>query len=972
MRFTRLIILLLLLCIPVVVYGDSYCIDCGGDGRMPDDTQVCNPGTAPSDGQVLEWSDSNQCWDAATDNTGSGGSAIVLDLGNNGADESADLNEIATSGDTNSIFTEPSADKLLIDLSNNWPTADNATTADALSSNPTDCSANQFANTIAANGNLTCTAITDADVPDTITVDLASAATALAANPTDCSANQFANTIAANGNLTCAAIADADVPNNITIDLAATATALAANPDDCSAGQYANAIAASGNLSCAAVAGSQVSFTPAGDIAATDVQAAIEELDSEKQAAGTYAELAFTTMNAPSGTDPVADTATDTLNFTVNSPGIAISGDSGTDTLQFQIVYTNTLAGNPALGQNACVFSNEGNGGGFLCEGSVNDTNESLFLFPDLTGSDSTRTIALTPASSTEGNCAEFDANGQVVDAGAACGGSFSLTVEESDDNPTVADVDTIQFNASHFTVADETGGQVQVNSILSPLATALAANPNDCSANNFATAIAANGDLTCSTIAITDLSDVTAISGNTSTVATTSGTLNSGNCVEIDASGNLVDAGGACGSGSGDIAAVGSCTTGSCAIEGGNDMFPFVYEGTANTEETTFSVTDPTADRAIVFPDAGGDVVLDTATQTLTNKTLTAANNTIGADTAVALASDPTDCSSNEFATAIAASGNLTCAALIDADIPDTITASNYLPLAGGTLTGLLTTDNLGIEFEDSDTNPTCSAGNYNLYADLSETAMKVCNNGTAEQIVTPNNTVTLTNKTISGASNTVTNIDDDQVLFDDANGDFSASTIGAAIEELVSSNGSGPNAANGKVNYTQLVDVPAFRKTLMQLRPQGYEPPPSSFATMFTRNGHPGLSFDGDVCAMWTFVMPNWYGGNGVTVDLWIVSSETSNDTDWDGSWERIATTQDIDSDSFATAISADNNNNNATSGIPTKVSIAFTDGAQMDSCAADELCRFRVCRDATSDTGGTTNGQAVLIGGQIRETP
>ncbi len=71
---------------------------------------------------------------------------------------------------------------------------------------------------------------------------------------------------------------------------------------------------------------------------------------------------------------------------------------------------------------------------------------------------------------------------------------------------------------------------------------------------------------------------------------------------------------------------------------------------------------------------------------------------------------------------------------------------------------------------------------------------------------------TDTLTNKTISGASNTVSNIDDDQVLFDDANGDYSATTIGAAIEELVSSNGSGPNAADGKVNYTQLVDVPEF----------------------------------------------------------------------------------------------------------------------------------------------------------------
>lgn len=48
----------------------------------------------------------------------------------------------------------------------------------------------------------------------------------------------------------------------------------------------------------------------------------------------------------------------------------------------------------------------------------------------------------------------------------------------------------------------------------------------------------------------ITALSDVTAISGNTTTIATTSGALTSGNCVEIDASGNLVDAGAGCGGG--------------------------------------------------------------------------------------------------------------------------------------------------------------------------------------------------------------------------------------------------------------------------------------------------------------------------------------------------------------------------------------------------------------------------------------
>ena len=44
----------------------------------------------------------------------------------------------------------------------------------------------------------------------------------------------------------------------------------------------------------------------------------------------------------------------------------------------------------------------------------------------------------------------------------------------------------------------------------------------------------------------------ITGVSGNTATVATTSGTLTSTHCVEIDANGNLVDAGGTCTTGGG------------------------------------------------------------------------------------------------------------------------------------------------------------------------------------------------------------------------------------------------------------------------------------------------------------------------------------------------------------------------------------------------------------------------------------
>ena len=49
------------------------------------------------------------------------------------------------------------------------------------------------------------------------------------------------------------------------------------------------------------------------------------------------------------------------------------------------------------------------------------------------------------------------------------------------------------------------------------------------------------------------------------------------------------------------------------------------VFEGaTDDSYETTLTVTDPTADRTFTFPDANGDVVLITATQTMSNKTLT------------------------------------------------------------------------------------------------------------------------------------------------------------------------------------------------------------------------------------------------------------------------------------------------------------------------------------------------------------
>lgn len=129
------------------------------------------------DSTFLEKALSGDCTLLATGviSCSSTGSSIVLDLADDASDESTALGEIATTGDTNSIFTMPSADKLLIDLGNNWPTCDAAT---ALAANGGNCSAGQYPLGVDASGAVeSCTADddtpdNDSEVPNGITVDL--------------------------------------------------------------------------------------------------------------------------------------------------------------------------------------------------------------------------------------------------------------------------------------------------------------------------------------------------------------------------------------------------------------------------------------------------------------------------------------------------------------------------------------------------------------------------------------------------------------------------------------------------------------------------------------------------------------------------------------------------------------------------------------------------------------------------------
>ena len=152
----------------------------------------------------------------------------------------------------------------------------------------------------------------------------------------------------------------------------------------------------------------------------------------------------------------------------------------------------------------------------------------------------------------------------------------------------------------------------------------------------------------------------------------------------------------------------------------------------------------------------------------------------------------------------------------------------------------------------------------------------------------------------------------------------------------------------------------------TLLIFTPLNNEPPAANYATFDTRNSHPTLDFDATTneSAVFSSVMPQHYAGTtGVTVYLhYAMSSAVADTVDWDVAFERIGDQQlDIDADSFADVNSVDNTTVPDTSGLVDVVSVAFLDGADMDSVAAGEAFRLKVTRDAASDDA---TGDAELL--------
>lgn len=153
--------------------------------------------------------------------------------------------------------------------------------------------------------------------------------------------------------------------------------------------------------------------------------------------------------------------------------------------------------------------------------------------------------------------------------------------------------------------------------------------------------------------------------------------------------------------------------------------------------------------------------------------------------------------------------------------------------------------------------------------------------------------------------------------------------------------------------------------------------EPPASSPSTPARRNGVPVYNFDDttDESIEFGALMSRNYNGGGVTVTVgWMAATATggSETISLDVAFKSFTDdADDVDTKSFASA-----NNANPTaasaSGEIQYTTIAFTDGADMDSVAAGEYFRLQVSRDAD----GTTStddlvGDMQLVFVEIKET-
>ena len=123
------------------------------------------------------------------------------------------------------------------------------------------------------------------------------------------------------------------------------------------------------------------------------------------------------------------------------------------DDITSKFNYAETLAGDPALLIDECIWAKDTSGGFILCEGSTADTAEQAYRLPDLNGSDTTEYFLVTAVSGSVGD-------GQIADS-AVDGGTGG---EIEDGTITAADLGTDSVSADEL---NATGVEAELESAL-------------------------------------------------------------------------------------------------------------------------------------------------------------------------------------------------------------------------------------------------------------------------------------------------------------------------------------------------------------------------------------------------------------------------------------------------------------------------------------------------------------------------